>query len=791
MTNSPSHQPESEPNNKNGDSQLSSPGNHNDTTNDHAMQRQARLKESLERARATRLAREAEAAQAKRNPAGPQTVASGVDQRGSRPSEQHSSRPKEEETLNGVTHPESYADAIPDVNTDKPESVMLSDSIVENVIGHADPLTVFPRWGKGDTPRDTSGDEVQFRCPTPGHTDTNPSASINKTTGLWVCFGCEAGGDIYTLGGIKFGLDEKSSQLPELKRRMAEDLTGKPFIEHGPYSVIDIPAVRELVDAENKERERREAEDNRALQEELKKKELEKERYESGLDEYMRELNESLYGELAPEVEYPAITTPDATNGTAPTVDPDSPTPVRGGQEPHTDDTASDAGDSPAPAQRPQTTTLNNDSLMVPPSSFTGYDELLKPGTFLSEFYNSCKKDTNPNDFHFFHGLAGLGLAAGRNVALADQSPVLGNLFLCFVAGTGVGKSTSSKYLHKVLEAGLPWDENSRDGVKLLAQPGSGETLIDMMAAGTVVDLDSGKVLRGNVKGYLNYDELAQLVHQGSRQGSTTKTILTTMFDGSTVSTSSRTHKESIAHDPFLTLTSNIPPATMRELFTQGEAASGFLNRFTFVTVTDTKTQSAFTPEVNPDADYLGARLAEIVKWGKSVSRVTPDADAVELVEQFFNMELLRYSPKTGNDVDPMMVRLELMFKKFMLLFAVNEMSSTLTCDHVEKAIKLYWIVKPGLERTADSVGKSAEAELEDAIVAKVTGYFRKHTEALTAAQIWGEKLQIGKREAKRLGIERRGFDYALRNLVGTGELDEVKPPKGDNRTKSKYKPGG
>lgn len=789
MTNSPSHVPESESNNKNGDSQLSSPGTYNHTTNDHETQRQARLRESLARARAKRLAREAEATQTKRNPAG-QAVAPG-DQRGSRPSEQHSSRTLEGETLNGVTHPESYADAIPDVNTEKPESVRLSDSIVENVIGHADPLVVFPRWGKGDTPRSTSGDEVQFRCPTPGHTDTNPSASLNTKTGLWVCFGCEASGDIYTLGGIKFGMDEHSSELPELKRRMAADLTGKSFIEHGPYSVLDIPAVRELVNHENKERERREAEDNRALQEKLQAKELAEQQHAADLDEYMNELSALLNDELAPEVEYPAITAPDtATDGPAP--DAASGTPAattadnHNGTHPEPAETQSSEPTSPTPTSQPG----GERSLLVKPDRFMGYDELLKPGTFLSEFYNECKKDTNPNDFHFFNGLAGLGLAAGRNVALADQSPVLGNLFLCFVAGTGVGKSTSNKYLGKVLEAGLPWDETTRDGVKFISNPGSGETLIDLMAAGTVVDLDNGKVLRGNVKGYLNYDELAQLVHQGSRQGSTTKTILTTMFDGSTVSTSSRTHKESIAHDPFLTVTSNIPKDTMRELFTQGEAASGFLNRFTFVTVNDTKPQSAFTPEVEPDADYLGARLAEIVKWGKGVSRVMPDADAVELVEQFFNMELLRYSPKTGNDVNPMMVRLELMFKKFMLLFAVNEMSSTLTREHVEKAIKLYWIIKPGIDDTADSIGKSAEAELEDEIVEKVTGYFRKHTEPLTAAQIWGEKLQIGHRAAKRLGIERRGFEYALRNLVSTGELDEIKPPKGDNRTKSKYKPG-
>ena len=773
MTNSPSPKPESAPNHKNGDSQLSSTGTHNHTTsNGHAQQPRWKTLIEEKKAEMARAAREADAAQTKRNPAG-QPVA--TDQRGSRPSEQHSSRTLEGETLNGVTHPESYADAIPDVNTEKPESVRLSDSIVENVIGHADPLVVFPRWGKGDTPRSTSGDEVQFRCPTPGHTDTNPSASLNTKTGLWVCFGCEASGDIYTLGGIKFGMDEHSSDLPELKRRMAADLTGKSFIEHGPYSVIDVPAVRELVNAENRERERREAEDNRALQEKLQAKELAEQQHASDLDEYMNELSALLNDDLVPEPERPA---PDAATDApaAPTTDNhDAPHP------------------EPVETQRPEPASRassNHDSLMVKPEKPAPYDELLKPGTFLSEFYNSCKKDSNPNDFHFFNGLAGLGFASGRNVRLGDERPVMGNLFLCFVAGTGSGKSNAGEYLENVLKAGLPWDENGRDGVKIIGNPGSGEALIDRMTDKAVVDQATGAVTKGRVKGYLKYDELSKLVKQGARQGSTIADNLTSMFDGSTATAHSRAAGQVEATEPFLTMTSNIPPETMRELFTTGAATSGFLNRFTLISISKRKPQKIFNETITPDYDYLGSKLHEIAKWAETPAMVRPDDEALELLEQFFNMELAQYSGRSGSEVHPMMVRIELMFKKFCLLFAVNEMSHTLTRDHVEKAIKLYWIAKPGFVKTSESIGKSAESELEDAIADRVTAYFKKHAEPLTGGQIWGNTLQIGYREAKRLGIERRGFEYALRNLVNTGDLEEIKPPKGDSRSKSKYRPG-
>lgn len=746
------------------------------------MQRRKRLKESLAKAkRAADATTNASTSSAKRNPVGPQALSPEMDQRGSRPSEQHSSDGSlEGETLNGVTHPEYYTDAIPDVNTDKPESVKLSDTIVENVIGHADPLLVFPRWGKGDTPRDTSSEEVQFRCPLPDHADHNPSASLNKYTGLWTCFSCEAGGDIYTLGGIKFGIDPKSNQLPELKRLMAEDLTGKPFISHGPYSVMDVPAVAELVDSENKERERRETQDNKLLQKKLQEEQSVKDQHSSYLDEYIRELNESLYGELVPEPD----PLPQPRSGES-LADPATPTPPTVGAPsapmPEPADTTRPEPASPPPSP-PNT-------LLAPPPAFTGYDELLKPGTFLSEFYLSCKKDRNPNDFHFFNGLIGLGFASGDNVTLADEKPVMGNLFLCFVAGTGTGKSQSGHYLEKVLEAAMPVDPTHRDGVKVISQPASGEILIDSMAAGTVVDPDNGRVLQGNVKGYLKYDELPTLVKQISRQGSTIDTFLTSMYDGSTVSTNSRTHKESIAYDPYLTMTSNIPPHTMREIFTQGSAASGFLNRFTFVTAKDYKPQIGLGAPVKPDYDYLGSKLHEINRWSKSACAVRPDAGGAELFEEFFNTELVRYAPRTGVEVEPMMVRLELMFKKFCLLFAVNEMSPTLTRDHVEKAIKLYWIVKPGFQTASDNIGQSSTSVLEDEITKKVTEYFIKHREPLTAGQIWADKLQI-RRVAKRLGLEKRDFEFALKSLVGVGDLDEVKPPKGDSRAKPKYRPG-
>lgn len=44
------------------------------------------------------------------------------------------------------------------------------------------------------------GREYDILCPDPGHQDTNPSASVNLTTGYWHCFSCGRGGDLLGLG---------------------------------------------------------------------------------------------------------------------------------------------------------------------------------------------------------------------------------------------------------------------------------------------------------------------------------------------------------------------------------------------------------------------------------------------------------------------------------------------------------------------------------------------------------------------------------------------------------------
>jgi hypothetical protein len=66
----------------------------------------------------------------------------------------------------------------------------------------------------------------RIRCPLPGHDDRTPSFKVyDSPAGGWCCFGCHAGGDIYSFAALLWGMDARRD-FPELRRRIAAELLG-------------------------------------------------------------------------------------------------------------------------------------------------------------------------------------------------------------------------------------------------------------------------------------------------------------------------------------------------------------------------------------------------------------------------------------------------------------------------------------------------------------------------------------------------------------------------------------
>jgi DNA primase len=67
------------------------------------------------------------------------------------------------------------------------------------------------------------GKEFYIHCPNPGHVDRSPSCSVSVESGLWHCFACGVGGDLYKLGQIILGYTP--GEVKELlKPKSAESL---------------------------------------------------------------------------------------------------------------------------------------------------------------------------------------------------------------------------------------------------------------------------------------------------------------------------------------------------------------------------------------------------------------------------------------------------------------------------------------------------------------------------------------------------------------------------------------
>lgn len=657
---------------------------------------------------------------------------------------------------------EQYQDAVPDVNLqdELPEVHRVSDAEVERILSTTPHERQYALFGKGDTPI-VRGDEHNMRCPMPNHNDDHLSASFNSENGAFNCMGCEKKGDIFTVAAAHYHMNADSTDLPYIKRKLAGQLSGAPVEDYGNHEVLATPAVQEIIDLQAK----KERDESKSELEEMRLRLIKNEEEPVGTD---TDGTDSAAPELKAVEDY-AEAVPDFD-----TIVPDPlPTP-----------------ESTAPSTR----TDVDFPLDQEPPDVDDYTKMLEPGTFLADYYAAASKDRYPNDFHFFHGLLAVGYAAGRDVVFVDDPVVYGNLYVCFMSGTGTGKSNTRDWLNAVLRKALPWDEidPTRSGVSYLAETASGETLIDSMV-GKEIPYPNQKPgeptsTTGRVKGFLNIDELESFIKKASGSSSTLRPVLTSMYASSEVSTRSRGSGTSIATEPFLSVTANVPPESLRSLMNSGDASSGFLNRFTFVTTGLRKSQKLLNPQVDFDVDALSLKLRELLAWCQVRREVTVSPEAAELLEEFFKVEIATTAPLVDHDRDDMLVRLEVFIKKYLLLFAINEMKEVVDVPVAEKAIRLYWLTKRNLNSAGVKIKTSATSELEEHILEKVVAQFKKDAEPITAGDIMGKKCQVV-RKVKSLGLESKDFDIAMRNLVATGMLVEIKPDKSDKRVKPKYIP--
>lgn len=376
-----------------------------------------------------------------------------------------------------------------------------------------------------------------------------------------------------------------------------------------------------------------------------------------------------------------------------------------------------------------------DNSLPVNTEVYPGLDwhTVAKEGTFLWEFMEACRYDDVPEEYHFWHGMLAIGMAMGRDVGLADNSVVYGNLFICILGRSGSGKSRSKRYLDELLGAALPFESGNpaTTGVRNIRTPASAEALICKFIhevddpAGVAIGKKGtvSTIKHGNVRGLVDYNELSSLLGRASRVGNVLLPTLMQFYDGdSCVSTSTRTYGDEEAKNAFSSVTTTSQPAALGRMLDQSDVDSGFLNRWLFVTGTEKKrvaiggTSISIEPCIEP--------LKQIAAWASPTRVIQWSELAHETFTNFFDSVI---EPTKQHDDDNVLVRADLTMKKLCLLFSANSMETEISKDSVDRAI-LCWDYLIGCYSLLSSkVGNSIGNEMSDEILRLIAQYQKKH----------------------------------------------------------------
>lgn len=319
--------------------------------------------------------------------------------------------------------------------------------------------------------------------------------------------------------------------------------------------------------------------------------------------------------------------------------------------------------------------------------------EIIPEETFLYAYMEACTNDDAPEEYHFWHGLLALGHAAGRNITIDDTDDVYGNLLVCLLGGTGVGKSRSRRRLNEVIRAAMPYKDSGMDtsGVKIVSMPGSGEYLVAEFQY-LAHDPTNPKIPLGRkpVNGIVDFDEFSGLLARASRPGNTLQTKIMEFADGNPwITTGSNTRGEIIAVDAYCSVTASTQPKAVRSILSKDLANSGFLNRWIFAGGPPKERETFGGSHSTRVIDLAMSKelLGKVYGWAGNPHRITLTEDGFDAADEFLKETL---HPTQARDDTDLLKRLDLIFKKLILLFCVNEKRKTADAKIVQRVERLF-----------------------------------------------------------------------------------------------------
>lgn len=620
-----------------------------------------------------------------------------------------------------------------DLKNVPPEQVILDEFIEKIGIEQA-----YNQWaGKGIVKTGGRKESIKVRCPNPDHPDHNPSAWLNTEKDVFNCAKC-GGGDLWDIAAWRFGFQVPGYKQDKESFRLLREKIGEHFgiiVSRGiagDYFVTQVEPVSEPVTEQPAE-----------------------------------PITEPAVSEATPSASVYRI-------------DPNT------GQLVFDEPKAAAAFDAtgtqavqPTPAPPQEISTEQNDSSDEESEEDTDgfqsdaitWHDLVPEGTFLRKYLESTCVDDSPEEFHFWQGLIALGLAVGGMRYLEDSPHVYGNLYVCLVGDSGQGKSKSKRHLINLIHEALPYDRTAQPtfGAQYLTGIQSGEILIKSYQHPLLDPITNKAVgMWPYVRGCIEFDELASLIGKSSRMGSTLKTTLMELYDSPRyLSSATMAHGSVIAEKPFGSVITTTQPKAIRELLTRNDDHSGFANRWVFVTGRPKQTHAINRVYVDlHDATKL---LTEINLSARAPEQIGWNHDAEEVWTNFFHGT---FQPKRLNSDQTIIQRMDLLFKKLFLLFAVNEKEKSVTASIVTRVLQLFPYLCKSYGMVETQIRATQESDETEYIISKIKKMTVKYGRGPTAREL----INFGaKGKFSSVAVLRK----LLENLVVLGVLDENKLPAG------------
>lgn len=325
-------------------------------------------------------------------------------------------------------------------------------------------------------------------------------------------------------------------------------------------------------------------------------------------------------------------------------------------------------------------------------SIFIDWEEIVKPDTFLWHWMKSCTIDDLPHEYYFWLGLQAIAFAAGTDQLLGDFQDVKANLYVCIYGSTGSGKSRALAPYVKMLEDALPYEEDPFDvshGTRILSSPASAEALLKMFVREVQEPSTMTVTELAQVRGLLRIEEFASFIARASRSSNPMKETLIELYDilnrdMKHTSIGGGTLK---AHSPFCQMVTTTQPAAIHDFLRRTDAHSGFLNRWVFATGKRRRDRISYGG-VRIDTTAATTLLRSLhIQCRANPTTHELTGDALTEWDNFFQTKIVPLHDSTD---ESMFSRIDLMLKKLILIFTLNDGLSTPNAEVVQKATSLY-----------------------------------------------------------------------------------------------------